>query len=244
MKTTSIGLLAGSMLFASIFVGNTVASATTYSLSDGDFTSATQTLIYQSAGTASTISVPCSNCGNGGGAGIGVVDGTANTAVFIGEPNWTFDPATVISLSGSIDKLLNFSGSISSALRLAIEQDGNYYFTSLSGTNITQTPSGTVHSGEYYTLASNTLTLSDFGLFTSGGFTTPGGTHPNSTDSIELGYLILIVSGLTTSAAFDNLNYAVTATPLPAALPLFATGIGVMGLFGWRRKRKAVAVAA
>jgi len=27
------------------------------------------------------------------------------------------------------------------------------------------------------------------------------------------------------------------ATPLPAALPLFATGLGAMGLFGWRRKR-------
>ncbi|MGD0420313.1 MAG: VPLPA-CTERM sorting domain-containing protein [Xanthobacteraceae bacterium] len=27
-------------------------------------------------------------------------------------------------------------------------------------------------------------------------------------------------------------------TPLPAGLPLFATGLGVMGLFGWRRKRK------
>jgi hypothetical protein len=27
-------------------------------------------------------------------------------------------------------------------------------------------------------------------------------------------------------------------TPLPAALPLFAIGLGVMGLFGWRRKRK------
>ena len=30
------------------------------------------------------------------------------------------------------------------------------------------------------------------------------------------------------------------ATPLPAALPLFATGLGVWGLLGWRRKRKAV----
>jgi hypothetical protein len=28
------------------------------------------------------------------------------------------------------------------------------------------------------------------------------------------------------------------ATPLPAALPLFATGLGVMGLIGWRRMRK------
>jgi hypothetical protein len=30
-------------------------------------------------------------------------------------------------------------------------------------------------------------------------------------------------------------------TPVPAALPLFATGIGALGLFGWRRKRKAAA---
>lgn len=29
-----------------------------------------------------------------------------------------------------------------------------------------------------------------------------------------------------------------SATPLPAALPLFASGFGVMGWFGWRRKRK------
>ena len=31
--------------------------------------------------------------------------------------------------------------------------------------------------------------------------------------------------------------------PLPGALPLFATGLGAMGLLGWRRKRKAQAVA-
>jgi hypothetical protein len=37
----------------------------------------------------------------------------------------------------------------------------------------------------------------------------------------------------------------VAATPLPAALPLFASGLGVMGWFGRRRKRKnAAAVAA
>jgi hypothetical protein len=32
--------------------------------------------------------------------------------------------------------------------------------------------------------------------------------------------------------------------PLPAALPLFATGLGALGLLGWRRKRKAAALAA
>ena len=32
-------------------------------------------------------------------------------------------------------------------------------------------------------------------------------------------------------------------TPLPAALPLFATGLGALGLFGWRRKRKNTGLA-
>jgi hypothetical protein len=37
-----------------------------------------------------------------------------------------------------------------------------------------------------------------------------------------------------------NASFSLTGviTPLPAALPLFATGLGVMGLLGWRRKRK------
>jgi hypothetical protein len=34
------------------------------------------------------------------------------------------------------------------------------------------------------------------------------------------------------------------ATPLPAALPLFASGLGALGVFSWRRKRKGAAVAA
>jgi len=34
------------------------------------------------------------------------------------------------------------------------------------------------------------------------------------------------------------------AVPLPAALPLFATGLAALGLPGWRRKKKATALAA
>jgi hypothetical protein len=36
----------------------------------------------------------------------------------------------------------------------------------------------------------------------------------------------------------------VSATPLPAALPLFAGGLGVIGFIGRRRKRKVAAIAA
>jgi hypothetical protein len=39
-------------------------------------------------------------------------------------------------------------------------------------------------------------------------------------------------------------NPNLSATPLPAALPLFATGLGALGLLGWRRKKKAAALAA
>jgi hypothetical protein len=35
-----------------------------------------------------------------------------------------------------------------------------------------------------------------------------------------------------------------SGTPLPAALPLFATGLGAMGLLGWRRKRRNAAALA
>ena len=36
-------------------------------------------------------------------------------------------------------------------------------------------------------------------------------------------------------------DVTISETPLPAALPLFATGLSALGLLGWRRKRKAQA---
>ena len=35
-----------------------------------------------------------------------------------------------------------------------------------------------------------------------------------------------------------------SAVPLPATLPLFATGLGALGLLGWRRKKKAAPLNA
>jgi len=42
----------------------------------------------------------------------------------------------------------------------------------------------------------------------------------------------------------DGVGNALASTPIPAALPLFATGLGAMGFIGWRRKRKAAAALA
>ncbi len=39
----------------------------------------------------------------------------------------------------------------------------------------------------------------------------------------------------------DPANIGVGVVPLPAALPLYGTGLAIMGFIGWRRKRKAAA---
>jgi hypothetical protein len=76
-------------------------------------------------------------------------------------------------------------------------------------------------------------------------------SHLSSSTTDPIG---MITVTLDAGAHFENLNLngssaflsvAPATTPLPAALPLFATGLGAMGLLGWRRKRKnAAAIAA
>jgi hypothetical protein len=41
------------------------------------------------------------------------------------------------------------------------------------------------------------------------------------------------------SFKFESETTSTNTAPLPAALPLFASGLGALGLLGWRRKRKA-----
>jgi hypothetical protein len=59
---------------------------------------------------------------------------------------------------------------------------------------------------------------------------------------LDLGGTFQSVVLTTTTNAFEytsigGLNRTVSNTPLPAALPLYAAGMGVMSFFGWRRKR-------
>jgi hypothetical protein len=43
------------------------------------------------------------------------------------------------------------------------------------------------------------------------------------------------------NSTFTAVVGGASAVPLPATLPLFATGLGALGLLGWRRRRKAFA---
>jgi hypothetical protein len=49
----------------------------------------------------------------------------------------------------------------------------------------------------------------------------------------------IILDGSTPFFAVTDIDIEFSAaTPLPAALPLFATGLGALGLLGWRKKRR------
>jgi hypothetical protein len=52
-----------------------------------------------------------------------------------------------------------------------------------------------------------------------------------------------IVNGGTGNSGGQISGLSISAVPLPAALPLFAAGVGILGLLGRRRKRKARAAA-
>ena len=66
---------------------------------------------------------------------------------------------------------------------------------------------------------------------------------PSSTLEVETEYDISNFVGKR-DMFFQLTSVTPLATPLPAALPLFASGLGGLGLLGWRRKRKAAARAA
>ena len=59
--------------------------------------------------------------------------------------------------------------------------------------------------------------------------------HGLNNSTVDQG--MLLVTGPTLVTAGGNQS----ETPLPAALPLFASGAGVLGFLGWRRKRKQAA---
>jgi hypothetical protein len=100
--------------------------------------------------------------------------------------------------------------------------------------------------------------------FTNGGFVFTSGCFNNacyvdynfaptvpgvSTFDVTLNYDEVDLSNISNSYVNSESHtytfsaYDPAATPLPAALPLFASGLGAFGFLSWRRKRKAQAAA-
>jgi hypothetical protein len=187
---------------------------------------------------------------------------TVAAAVVVGA--WT-TPAGALTLSPN-NGLLGINPqqeafSASGVARLTTNPDpGEYIFQ--DSFYFTVVGNGNQNLDITLTAASADIPLLDGGLHMSLGETSPvtqGILPPINIESFGLlwgGFTNLITAGdyVITFAGFADsplVSYAGTvtagapqATPLPAALPLFATSLGVMGFLAKRRKRKNTAVVA
>ena len=135
------------------------------------------------------------------------------------------------TLNGAGDYIFNFSGNFGATNKLVMNLTGG-----ASAQNVLFNILG---SGD--NSFTNTNLINAIILAPNGNITVNGGSTVNGE---------LISGENITLASHANINEITigggnqTATPLPAALPLFAAGLGAMGLLGWRRKRKGSAAGA
>jgi hypothetical protein len=108
----------------------------------------------------------------------------------------------------------------------------------LVGADFTATPAAL-----YYNYSdSNPLTFGVLGFGTSVGPTTGGVNWTSQAGPAESTFILVLGTvGNAEPRAGNSIIATLAETPLPAALPLFATGLGALGFLGWRRKRKAAA---
>jgi hypothetical protein len=120
-------------------------------------------------------------------------------------------------------------------------------FTTQSGTftSVTESTYYDSANGQFTTPGGGLLQTVTFTGISSATFLTPLST--SALYSLTEVYQITVPAGGSASSTINLAGPIIsreTVTPLPAALPLFATGLGVMGLLARRRKRKNAALAA
>jgi hypothetical protein len=154
------------------------------------------------------------------------------------------------------DVITSFGDTITGSLNVDTSGNiGQYSFTALNKSNVvvaqfTNGPGSFQLSGpnpagpgNFSLIFGNSTAFLDLNLRTSG--VDPSTGLPVWSDAPFFGLVFasqLFTPGIAGGGVFVNgeLIQEVAATPLPAALPLFATGLGALGLFRWRRQRKAV----
>ena len=214
-------------------------------VSVGSYTSSPATVI--------TVTNPCTGCEDGttslqvqvdmskttgeNTADIGLVDNTLGS--------YTPDTQGAIStVTASANKEVTVTvgsgtGTNANEFHPLIVQDGIDYVAEITGTSYA------IPGGSGPSLMSATLTASDFVAINLSTDTVLGGNPNFAGDTMTFGLVQFTTDSLSVVATneYDALTFQLAQTPLPAALPLFAAGLGALGLLGWRRKRKAQAVA-
>jgi hypothetical protein len=160
-----------------------------------------------------------------------------------------------VSLGDTLDIKFNFSGytpapSFGFQFGLFLDQIGPFPYVPPNFTfNVNWSINGVLQPSGTTVGCCGPMDVRFYSYDTSAPF--PGSSpYPGGPlNQIELLLTLTSVSSQSPSQVFTldylegdaNFNWQ---APLPAALPLFATGLGVLGLLGWRRKRKAIALAA
>jgi hypothetical protein len=125
-------------------------------------------------------------------------------------------------------------------------------FTTLSGGNPDRLIIGPPNGSNVYSASNNSITGDNPNVLSSPTFTItiPGVTSlTNLTTDISNVFIMFGTASPTHDLVQANCTDCTTggggdtATPLPGALPLFASGGGLLGFLGWRRKRKLAANA-
>jgi hypothetical protein len=213
-------------VFAACMVA-TGAQAVTYTINNGNAALSGYTPPYATVDVtrndSTTATVTFDSLLSPGGTYQYMFGGTGAAAVNVNASSWTIDSFTATSFLGFTPGPLSNGG--------AGNEDGFGSFNQ------------TVDSFDGYTHASNQIS---FVLHNTGG------TWLN-----DLSVLTLNASGFPVAAHIfvctptaDGCNPLAGAlatgfatTPLPGAFPLFASGLGLMGMLYWRRKRKVAPIA-
>lgn len=147
-------------------------------------------------------------------------------------PNPPGSNFATITLNGDYARFGLFWGSMDAYNYIQFKNNGVVVDT-VTGTQVAQPPSG-ANGNQVSTDTNRYILMTNIA----------GGVF----DEVILGSCYLSGAGCVNAFEFDNVswgpeNAAPPQVPLPAALPLFATGLGVMGLLGWRRKRSTATAA-
>jgi hypothetical protein len=150
-----------------------------------------------------------------------MVTGTIDLATALGD---NFGPAASI-----VPVSFSFSDGVQTVTNLSPEISATFtdFSTDASGVPLTWD----VILFDYVMATGTENVIETWNLFSTANFQQDEGN-----DGYGIGY-----GANQSNAGFWAMS---SSTPLPAALPLFATGLGALGLFGLHRKRKNAAIAA